>query len=189
VGSYGASLTIIPHETACFRCVFPNAPAPGMLPTCDTAGVIAPIVGVIGSVVAAEAIKLLSGSGAPNPGMLHVDVWENSWESFQVARRPDCPACGLGEYEFLEGAGGGTVTAHLCGRNAVQIRAGRGQPLDLAGLADRLNRVGQATLNEYLVQFVVDPYQMTIFSDGRAIIKGTEDETVARNLYSKYVGM
>ncbi len=189
VGSYGASMTIIPHETACFRCVFTNAPAPGTLATCDTAGIIAPAVTVIGSIVSAEAIKLLSKRGPRNPGLLHVDLWENTFESFNVTRRPDCPTCGEGEYEFLEEAQGGTVTAHLCGRNAVQVRAGHGQAINLAALTERLNQVGKATLNEYLVQFVVDPYQMTIFGDGRAIIKGTEDETVAKSLYSKYVGM
>ncbi|MGE5137905.1 MAG: ThiF family adenylyltransferase [Rudaea sp.] len=189
VGSYGASMTIIPRETACFRCVFSNAPAPGTLPTCDTAGVIAPIVSVIGSFACAEAIKLLSGAGTRNEGMLHVDLWENSFEQFQVHREPDCPTCGEGNYEFLEGEVTGVMTAHLCGRNAVQVRAGRGHKLDLPALTERLGEVGTATLNEYLVQFAIDKYQMTIFGDGRAIVKGTEDETVAKNLYAKYVGM
>ncbi|MGB8648992.1 MAG: ThiF family adenylyltransferase [Anaerolineae bacterium] len=189
VGSYGATLTIIPHETACFRCVFMHAPAPGTLPTCDTAGVIAPIISVIGSIVSAEAIKLLSGMGPRNPDMLHIDLWENTFDSFHVPRRPDCPTCGQGEYEFLEEGGSGSMTAHLCGRNAVQVRAVRGHALDLPALTGRLSQVGKATLNEYLVQFVVDPYQMTIFADGRAIIKGTEDEAVAKSLYARYVGM
>ncbi len=187
VASYGASMTIIPGETACFRCVFKNAPPPGTLATCDTAGVIGPIVNVVGSIVSAEAIKLLSGKGQRNRSMVNVDLWEGTFDSFEVQRRPDCPTCGEGIYEFLE-PGTGSITAHLCGRNAVQVRGRRGQPLDLQSLTARLSRVGQATFNEYLVQFAVPPYQMTIFADGRAIVKGTEDEAVAKGLYSKYIG-
>ncbi len=189
VSSYGATMTIIPHETACFRCVFQHAPAPGTLATCDTAGVIAPIVNVIGSIVSAEAIKLLTGAAPRTEGMLHVDLWENSFETFQLKRMPDCLTCVEEEYEFLEGARQGVMTAHLCGRNSVQVRAGHGQALNLSELTERLNKVGQATFNEYLVQFSVDNYQMTIFPDARAIVKGTEDETVAKNLYAKYIGM
>jgi molybdopterin/thiamine biosynthesis adenylyltransferase len=189
VGSYGATMTIIPRETACFRCVFRHAPPPGTLATCDTAGVIAPIVTVIASLVSAEAIKLLSGSGTLNQGMMHIDLWENTFETFKVARHPDCPTCVREEYELLAGAGSGVMTAFLCGRNAVQVRASRGHTLNLGELADRLSHVGRATLNEYLVQFSVDNYQMTIFPDARAIVQGTEDETVAKNLYAKYVGM
>jgi molybdopterin/thiamine biosynthesis adenylyltransferase len=189
VGSYGAAMTIIPRLTACFRCVHRHAPPPGALATCDTAGVMAPIVTVIGSLVSAEAIKLLSGSGVRNPGMIHVDLWENVFETFQVARRPDCPTCVREEYEFLDGPGSGVMTAFLCGRNAVQVRAGRGHLLDLRELAGRLSQVGPATFNEYLVRFSIDNYEMTIFPDARAIVQGTDSETVAKNLYAKYVGM
>lgn len=189
VSSYGATMTIIPHETACFRCVFPNAPQPGTLATCDTAGVIAPIINVIGSLVSAEAIKLLSGSGTRNEGMIHIDVWDNTFETFNLGRLPGCPACGEEEFEFLEGGQTGVMTTSLCGRNAVQVRTGRGQSINLPELTERLSQVGQATLNEYLLNFVVDDYQLTIFPDARAIIKGTDDETVAKNLYAKYVGM
>lgn len=189
VASYGASLTIIPRVSACFRCVFAQAPAPGALATCDTAGVIAPIVNVIASIVSAEALKLLSGSGARNAGLIHIDLWDNTFESFHVARRADCPTCVHDQYDFLKGAQAGVVTAALCGRNAVQVRAGSKRTLDLPLLAERLSRVGQVSFNAYLLSFKVDAYELTIFPDARVIVKGTEDETAAKNLYAKYVGM
>lgn len=189
VGSYGATMTIIPRQTACFRCVHRQPPPPGVLATCDTAGVLAPIVSVIGGIVSAEAIKLLTGSGVRNPGMIHVDVWENVFDTFQVARYLDCPTCVHEEYEFLEGAGSGIMTASLCGRNAVQVRAGRGHSLNLGELAARLSQIGPATANDFTVRFSIGGYQMTVFADARAIVQGTDDETVAKNLYAKYVGM
>lgn len=188
VGSYGATMTILPRVTACFRCVHRHSPPPGSLATCDTAGVVGPIVTAIGSIVSAEAIKLLSRSGALNQGMTYIDLWENVFESFRVDRHPECPTCVQGRYEFLDGIMSGTMTAFLCGRNAVQVRGGRGR-MNLGELAERLSRVGPVTRNEYLVQFSVESYQMTIFADARAIVQGTDDETVAKNLYAKYVGM
>lgn len=189
VGSYGSTMTIIPRVTACFRCVHRQAPPPGTLATCDTAGVIAPIVAAIASIAAAEAIKLLTGAGTRNPGMIHIDLWENSFETFKVARNPECPTCVQEEYEFLEGPSSAVMAATLCGRNAVQVRAGRGRSLDLAELAARLDQIGHVALNEYLLRFAVDGYEITIFPDARAIVQGTDDETVAKNLYAKYVGM
>lgn len=189
VGSYGSTMTIIPGCTACFRCVHRQPPAPGTLATCDTAGVIAPIVTAIASIASAEAIKLLSGAGTRNPGMIHIDLWENTFETFRIARSPDCPTCVQENYEFLENSDSAVMAATLCGRDAVQVRAPRGHVVDLSDLAARLNQIGTATLNEYLVRFSVDGYDMTIFPDARAIVQGTDDETVAKSLYAKYVGM
>lgn len=188
VASYGMTMTIVPHETACLRCLFNQIPAPGTLATCDTAGVIAPIAGVMSSIVCAEAIKYLAGAGKRNSGVIHVDVWENNFETLSVARRPDCPACGQNRFEFLEGERAEMATAHLCGRNAVQINPGRGHTLDLTALALRLRPVGRVSLNEYLIRLQVDNFELTIFPDARAIIKGTEDASVARTLYAKYIG-
>ena len=188
VASYGMTLTIVPHETACLRCVFPQEPAPGSLATCDTAGVLAPIVGVMSSIASAEAIKYLVGKGKRNAGFIHVDLWENSFEAFQIARRDDCPACGQGRYEYLEGERAAVATTSLCGRNAVQINPGRGHALDLPALAERLRGVGQVSVNEYLCKFSINTYELTIFPDARAIVKGTDDATVARSIYSKYIG-
>ncbi len=189
VASYGMTMTIVPHESACLRCLFNREPPPGTLPTCDTAGVIAPIVNVMASIASAEALKFLVGAGTRNAGLINVDLWENTFDSFAVARRDDCVACGQGKYEYLEGARGGTMTASLCGRNAVQVNPGRGRALDLTRLAEQLRGVGEVSVNEYLLKFSIDNYELTIFPDARAIVKGTDDATVARSVYAKYVGV
>ena len=188
VASYGMTMTIVPHATACLRCLFQHEPPPGTLPTCDTAGVIAPIVNVMASIASAEAIKFLAGAGARNAGLINVDLWENTFDSFAVARRDDCIACGQGKYEYLEGERSGTMTAFLCGRNAVQVNPGRGHTLDLARLAEQLRGVGEVSVNEYLLKLSIDNYELTIFPDARTIVKGTDDATVARSVYAKYVG-
>jgi molybdopterin-synthase adenylyltransferase len=189
VASYGMTMTIVPRETACLRCVFTQEPAPGTLPTCDTAGVFAPIVNVIGSLAASEALKFLAASGARNPGMIHADVWDNSFETIAVSRRPECPACGQNQYEYLDGARGETGASSLCGRNAVQINPGKGHLIHLANLAERLKGVGDVSLNEYLLKLTTEKYELTIFPDARAIVKGTADAAVARSVYAKYVGV
>ncbi len=186
VASYGATMTIIPHASACFRCVFLHAPPPGTLPTCDSAGVIAPIVNVIGSLVSAEAIKFITGSGERNRGLINVDVWDNTFDTFEIARRADCSCCVKHEFDFLDDAHDGA--AFLCGRNAIQVRPARKHDLDLQQLAQRLAPLGRVMQNEYLVQFAFDDFDMAIFPDARAIIKGTEDASVARRVYAKYVG-
>lgn len=187
VSSYGATITIVPHSTACFRCVFRNAPPAGTLPTCDTAGVIAPIVNVMGSLVSAEAIKLISGSGERNAGLIHIDLWENTFDTVEIARRTDCPCCVEHHFEYLDGTHDGA--AFLCGRNAIQIRPVQKHALDLAQLAQRLTPLGRVTQNEYLVQFSLDDFDLTIFPDARAIVQGTQDTSVARSVYAKYVGV
>lgn len=189
VASYGMTLTIVPRETACLRCVFHREPPPGTLPTCDTAGVMAPIVGVIASIVSAEAIKFLAGAGKCNAGLIHVDLWENTFETFAMARRADCVACGRNRFDYLEGARVGTMAASLCGRNAVQVNPGRGHALNLAALAERLRDVGRVSVNEYLLRLEIGDYELTVFPDARAIVKGTDDAAVARSVYAKYVGV
>lgn len=188
VASYGMTMTIVPRETACLRCVFQREPAPGTLPTCDTAGVLGPIVNVMASIACAEAIKFIVGAGKRNAGLINVDLWENSFDSFAIARNPNCICCAQNQYEYLEGERSGTMTASLCGRNAVQVNPGRGHALDLTRLAAQLQGVGRVTVNEYLVKFEIDNYELTIFPDARAIIKGTDDATVARSVYARYVG-
>lgn len=186
VSSVGATMTILPRVSACFRCVFTHAPPPGTLPTCDTAGVIAPIVNLVGSLVSAEAIKYLTASGEPNRGLINLDVWENTFDTFQVARRADCPCCVQDQFDFLDDAG--DDTAFLCGRNAIQVRPAKKSALDLAHLAERLAPLGRVTQNDYLVQFTLADFDMTIFPDARAIIQGTDDASIARSLYAKYIG-
>jgi molybdopterin/thiamine biosynthesis adenylyltransferase len=190
VATYGMSQTIIPSQTACLRCHFEEIPPPGTNATCDTAGVVGPVVAVVASVSATEAIKLIVGQGELNRGIIHVDLWYNTFEQFESrGPRPDCPACQQRNFEFLNQETGGQAV-NLCGRDAVQIRPPGAGRLPLAELAERLEVVSRITArNEYLLRFDVDDYEITLFADARAIIKGTEDETVARGLYAKYVGV
>ena len=189
VSSYGMSQTIIPGQTACLRCLSPDMPPPGTAATCDTAGVVGPLVSAVASISATEAIKLIVGQGELNRGIIHFDVWYNSFEQFGSAGpRFDCPACQQRKYEFLNQEIG-SQTVSLCGRNAIQIRR-PGVTIPLEHLAKQLHDVSQITAqNDFLLRFTVDDdYELTVFADARAIIKGTQDEQVARGLYAKYVG-
>jgi adenylyltransferase/sulfurtransferase len=191
VSGYGMSQTILPGETACLRCIYPKVPPPGSAATCDTAGVVGPVVGAVASVSATEAIKLLVGQGERNRGIIHLDLWDLSLEQFPTGSpKLDCPTCGKHNYEFLEERDG-SQSVNLCGRNALQIRvANQGAKLALATISEQLQAVVTITAsNDFLLRFEVSSdYEITLFVDGRAIIKGTEDESVARGLYAKYIG-
>ncbi len=187
VGSYGMTMNIIPHQTPCLRCLFVQIPPPGSTPTCDTAGILGAVPALIGAIEANEALKLLTGKGRPNQGLIHIDLWENTFEIFQVARQEACPACGQGNFDFLEAKEVAMVTS-LCGRNAVQITPVTEVTISLPALAKRLKAIGEVTFNEFMLRFQVNDYLITVFLDARAIIRGTSDETVARNLYAKYIG-
>lgn len=187
MGSYGMTMNIIPHQTPCFRCLFVQIPPPGITPTCETAGILGAVPALIGAIEANEALKLLTGKGRLNEGLIHIDLWENTFEVFQVARQETCPACGQGKFEFLEAKEVAMVTS-LCGRNAVQITPVSEVTISLPSLAKRLQAIGEVTFDEFMLRFQVNDYFVTIFPDARAIIRGTSDETVARNLYAKYVG-
>jgi adenylyltransferase/sulfurtransferase len=190
IAAYGVTMTVLPGDTACLRCVFPERPLPGTTPTCDTAGVLNGIVGVIAGLASTEALKLLVGSDRLVRGMTWVDLWENTFDRIELPRQADCPACGRGEYEYLDAAIDESGTS-LCGRNAVQVRAPRGMEgtLDLEALAERLRPAGEVASNGFLLRLRVDGYEVTVFPDARAIIKGTDDTSVARSVYAKYVGM
>lgn len=188
VGADGMVLAVIPGKTACFRCFVPDAPEPGSVATCDTAGVLGPAVGVVASLQAAEALKFLTGHPeALAEGLVTVDVWGNRQHVFRMARNPECPACGKGRYDFLEGGASGAATT-LCGRNAVQIRPASEASLDLRALERRLAAVGAVRRNEYLLRLDADGFEVTVFPDGRAIVRGTDDPVRARAVYAKYVG-
>jgi len=192
VSGYGMSQTILPGQTACLRCLFPDLPPPGTAATCDTAGVVGPVVGAIASISANEALKLLVGNGELNRGIIHIDLWDLSLEQFDTGGpRPGCVACGEHRYEFLEQERTSTSVS-LCGRNAVQIRvsASDDRTLSLRRIAGQLRGVADITAaNDFLLRFRVPPdYEITLFADARAIIKGTNDETVARALYARYIG-
>ncbi len=187
IAAYGVTMTVRPHETACLRCVFPERPLPGTTPTCDTAGVLNGIVGVIAGMASTEALKLLVGSDRLARGMTYVDLWENTFDQIELPRQDDCPVCGQAQYEYLDAPIDEIGTA-LCGRNAVQIHPKQSGTVDLAALAERLAPVGEVASNSYLLRLQVDGYDITLFPDARAIVKGTDDTAVARSLYAKYVG-
>jgi molybdopterin-synthase adenylyltransferase len=191
LASYGMTMTVRPGVSPCLRCIMGEVPAPGTMPTCDTAGILGPIVALLGSIAANEAIKLITGGGTLNNGMIYVDLWEDSFERFDLGGpQADCPTCGSHEYPFLQ-AERGTRTTALCGRDAVQVSLAGAPGLDLPALAARLQaaQVGQVQANPYLVRAHIDSYEFTIFPDGRAVIKGTADEALAATLYARYIGM
>jgi molybdopterin-synthase adenylyltransferase len=189
VGSYGLTFPILPGETACLRCVFESAPPPGMSPTCDTAGVIGPIVGLVASLQAGEALKILAGRRERvTRKMAVLDVWEGRQSLVDLPPRDkDCPCCARHEFSYLSGSLG-SDTATLCGRNAVQIRRRDGLRLDLGEVARRLGPIGAIEVNRFLVRADIDSYRLTVFADGRAIISGTQDPSVAKSIYARYVG-
>jgi molybdopterin/thiamine biosynthesis adenylyltransferase len=194
VASYGVTLTVRPGETACLACALESggengahANGAGGEDTCDTVGVLGAAAGVIASIEAAEAIKLLAGKSAGVGGRLvSFDVWSGKFQSVRVARNPDCRACGRRDFRYLEGEAQPHLT--MCGRDSVQIHERRRQ-LDLAALGKRIApTVAEVRENGFLLRFRVPPYEMTVFADGRAIIKGTRDTSVARSLYARYIG-
>lgn len=191
IGSEGQTMTIIPGQTPCLRCLIESAPPPGMTPTCETAGVLGPAVAVIASFEAIEAIKLLSGRfEALNKDLIMVDVWDWTFRQLRIANllgKVDCPCCQQRKFEWLEGSMGSHTTT-LCGRNAVQVAARRPEPLDFPEMARRLGPLGDVRHNAFMLRFAAEGYEFTVFPDGRAIIKGTNDISKARTLYAQFVG-
>ena len=186
VGGYGIAMPVLPGDSACFRCVFPDPPA-GPQPTCETAGVLGPVTSLIGSLQAMEAIKVLAGrKNSVRRKIFTADLWSGPIrETAMPPRQEDCPACGRHEFVWLESKRRAPVS--LCGRNAVQIHE-RNRPLDLTALAARLSGLGSVRSNEFALRFHDGEHEMTVFPDGRAIIKGTTDTGVARSVYSRYLG-
>lgn len=191
IGSHGQTMTILPGETPCLRCVFEAAPNPGEAGTCETAGVLAPIVNIIASYQATEAIKILTGRlDQVNRELLYFDIWENVQRRIKIAPlrgKVDCPCCQRRQFEWLEGAMGSQTTS-LCGRNAVQVTHRLPSQLNFEEMAKHLETLGEVSYNRFLLKFKVDGFEFTVFPDGRAIIKGTNDVDKARTLYAKYVG-
>ena len=188
VGSYGTAFAFRPRVTPCLQCLFPQPPAPGSAETCDTSGILAPVVHLVASYQVAQVLKILVGA-EPACTMLKVDVWENRMKlvSLEGARDPECPCCGARELRFLEGRER-RHSVRLCGRNAVQVQAGEDSRMDLSQVARRLRPSGSVSLNDYMMKLKVNGYELALFRDGRAIIRGTEDETEARAIYARYIG-
>jgi adenylyltransferase/sulfurtransferase len=186
VASYAVTMNIIPGETACLACVFP-APPEGAVETCDTSGILNSAVNFVGSIQATEAIKLLVGARAQlRRTLLSLDLWTNDRAEVSAARpRPGCQACEQRDFVHLAGKRRPQIT--LCGRNSVQIHE-RNRPVDFVEMSSRLQPHGTVKHNDFVLKFWRDPYEMTLFPDGRAIIKGTNDTAVARSLYARFVG-
>jgi adenylyltransferase/sulfurtransferase len=186
VGSYGVAMNIIPGETACLACIFPDSPA-GVVETCDTSGILNTAVNEVASVSATEALKFFVGAqDMLRETLLSVDLWTNERSEIRVGKpKEGCRACGA--HDFIHLSGEGRPHISLCGRNSVQIHE-RHRPIDFPAMEIRLKPHGQVRRNEFALRFFHDPFEITLFPDGRAIIKGTTDTGIARSLYARFVG-
>lgn len=190
VGSYGLVMPIVPGKSACLRCLLGNLPAPGSSPTCDTTGVIAPITHVIASIQVAEALKMLTGHLSPDDiRLVSYDVWTHNFRKVDLGREAmaACPVCTEGRYEYLDGNPLRTVT--LCGRNAVQLIPSVRGDINFDEISKSISTFGPVQFNDFLLRCSAPPYELTLFKDGRAIVRGTEEASMARSVYSKMVGL
>jgi len=192
IGAEGMTMTILPGITPCLRCVFEAAPNPGEAGTCETAGVLSPTIGIVASFQAAEALKILTGQlELTNRELLCIDIWDNTTRRTKIARllgKVDCPCCQRKNFEWLDGAMGSQTTS-LCGRNAVQVATRSSAKLNFDDMSKQLTLMGgKVNFNRFMLKFDVEEYEFTVFPDGRAIIKGTNDIEKARVLYAKYIG-
>lgn len=189
LGTYGLTAAIVPGETPCLRCMLGPMPPPGAVPTCETAGVLGPAVAIIAALETTEGLKiLLERQESLLHSMVMVDVWTGDFEQAQTQKgSTPCPVCDDGQYDLL-GMEQGSMTAVLCGRNAVQVSPRPAQSLNLRRLAERLSGSGAVSVNEYLLRLDVEGVQLTVFPDGRTIVKGTDDPARARAYYARFVG-
>jgi molybdopterin/thiamine biosynthesis adenylyltransferase len=188
VGSYGLVMPVIPGQSPCLRCMLGSLPAPGTSPTCDTAGIIGPITHIVASMQAAEALKLICGAvQAADLRLVTYDVWSNAFHRLDLGTETmaTCPVCSEGRYDYLDGSPLRTIT--LCGRNAVQLIPAVKGDMDFQKLSKSFPAAG-VQFNEFLMKCSAPPYELTLFKDGRAIVKGTEEAAMARSVYSKIVG-
>jgi molybdopterin/thiamine biosynthesis adenylyltransferase len=187
IASSGMTMTIIPGETPCFRCISPFLPEPSSTPTCETAGIVGTVPAFVGSLQATEALKILVGAEI-NRGLITFDIWSGAFHRLNIAFREDCPTC-HGEYDFLDERFV-IKTTSFCGQSrAVQVVNTEMTRIDLDALAARLgNNVDNISCNEFRLRFSVEDKEIIVFPDGRAIIRNTIDESTARELYARYVG-
>ena len=192
LGADGQTMTILPGETACLNCLMLDGPPlPGTTPTCDSFGILAPIINVIASFECSEAIKILTGNrDAVSRKLTVFGMWDNSLSQMDLSKlrdQADCLTCKQNQFQWLSGERG-SHSAILCGRNAVQLSFPERKKIVLAELAGRLQEIGRVDSNPHLLRFYIESYVMTVFPDGRAIVSGTEDVAVARKLYAQYLG-
>jgi molybdopterin-synthase adenylyltransferase len=208
VGTSATGAVIVPLGarrslvTGCLRCMLRDVPTPGSVATCDTAGVLGPMVGMIASWQAIETIKLLVGDeDALTRGLVAFDGW-NAARGLSVRTLPgvrerdaECPACGRRVFAFLDRSVPTMAAERVCGERAIQLVPGRAVTVDLETLARRLANTADLRVTRFLVRANVDhqagdgPLSLTVFPDGRAIVGNTEDETIARSVYERYVGV
>lgn len=193
VGASGMTLTVLPDSTPCLSCLFPVPPPGGTLDTCETAGVLSPIVDTIASVQVMEAIKLLTGQPeALHGSLLQIDLWQHQWHSLSVkdARRASCQVCGERRFELLDGEDSPeTMTAALCGRNTVQVSPAKPLSIDLGTIESRLSKAGRTELNPYSLRLhLPDGITFLLFADGRALVMGTDEPLLARRTYAELMG-
>ena len=189
VGAMGSTVTIIPGKTACLKCIIDELPSPGTLPTCERVGVLNTVTNMIASLETTEALKFLVGEPV-NKDLIFIDVWGPSFDNLKIKRLANCSVCVKKEFKILKGGGEDTTFATTCcGRNAVQIRPPKEVNLSLEALRMSLEKIGEVVFKGYLLVFKVDKYEMIIFPDARVMVKGTRDESIARNLYAKYIGV
>lgn len=191
VSSRGMTFTIIPNQTPCLRCIFPEAPAPETTHTCDTAGVIGPIIQVVAAYQATEALKILLGDNEHlSTSLRNFELWQNEYSDINLknGRNKDCPVCTHHRYEYLHPNNKAERVISLCGRDTIQISPADDVQIDPVQLAEKLKPVGIVEETPYLVRFYVDDYNLTIFPNGRVLVHGTGDKIIARNLYAKYIG-
>lgn len=198
VATGGMQMTVLPGRGPCLRCVFPEPPPPGAAATCDTAGILGPVISIVAGAQAVEGLKVLLGQEERvSRTLLEFDVWSNQRRRLDISGagpRGDCPCCGRRDFAYLAGAGGGATA--LCGRHAVQVGGDGADGMDLDALARRLAPHGRFTANEYLLRGVLErergdsgePIELTVFPDGRTIVRGTDRVEVARSIHARYVG-
>ena len=192
LGADGQTMTILPGQSGCLNCLMLDGPPPpGTTPTCDSAGILSPIINVIGSIQSLEAIKILTKQfDAVSKNLQVFSLWENQMRSIDVSQlrnNVDCPTCKQQQFVWLSGQRG-NQTSVLCGRNSVQLSFGEDKELDLDELATRLKKLGQVKQNQFMLRFIIDDITMTVFTDSRAIVSGTDDPAVARKIYTQYLG-
>jgi len=190
IGAGGMGMVIMPGGRPCLRCLFEDPPDPGRLETCETAGIVAPVVAMVSAFQAAEALKILTGNHeAINHDFVTFELWENRSHQMSLANlKGGCAACRDGKFEFLAGKGS-LSTISLCGRNSVQVRPRQAaDKINLAELAGRLREAGMVSCNDFMLRFQIAQKEITIFPDARAIVKGTNNIDEARSLYAKYIG-
>jgi adenylyltransferase/sulfurtransferase len=190
IGTSGMTMNILPGA-ACIRCLYPHIPRPGSLPTCDTMGVLNTITVIMGSMASTEAIRILLGEAKPendHDGCLIVyDAWDHSMDEILVRKNDECRCCSLEEYEYLNSEDREIITS-LCGRNAIQITPADPKEMDLRELASNLEHLGSIKCADFILLFKTEKYEISVFKDGRAIIKGTNDPNIARSVYARYIG-